>query len=260
MKALLCGLCFDIRALDPNSQWVVCRCGNMAARWEDPLSGKVLVRAKNKDRARMLGLNNRFLEPGALVEAHEADCSFWKNLHSAATNAPGFLFDQKFRGCWAAIYSVGETGDTRWDPGAEDTLPPPSLEPTERPPPASEPVPAPPTDSSLHKLATVKGGAPAPGYERAEAPQPIDPATGQNKDHWVLPEEERAKGYIRPIRRGTTHQKCGATTYMPVACAETYARDPKFYAKTFCCTCVDYFPVGPHGEFVWEGTNEKVGT
>ena len=41
---------------------------------------------------------------------------------------------------------------------------------------------------------------------------------------------------------------------------ETYARDPAFYSGTFCVACGNHFPVGEHGEFVWDGTTEKVGT
>src|SRR4051794_8569721 len=33
------------------------------------------------------------------------------------------------------------------------------------------------------------------------APAPIDPATGMHKDYWVLSAEERAKGFVRPVRR-----------------------------------------------------------
>lgn len=253
MKALICCICMDIRGLDPSRKWTTCRCGNVSARWVDTGPGHVEVRAQDKEAVRMLGLNNAFLEPALTAGVHDRDCEAWASLHKLATKAPGFLFDEKWRGCWAVVYSVGETGDTKWHSSVEDTLPPPSSAATER-------APAPPTDPSLHKLATISGEPPAAGYERADAPQPVDPATGQNKDHWVLPEEERAKGYIRPVRRGTTHLKCGTTTYMPVDCAETYARDPKFYSKTFCFSCKAYLPVGPDGEFVWEGTQEKVGT
>jgi hypothetical protein len=42
--------------------------------------------------------------------------------------------------------------------------------------------------------------------------------------------------------------------------AETYARDPAFYSGTFCCGCGKHFPVGEDGEFVWDGTDVKVGT
>lgn len=54
---------------------------------------------------------------------------------------------------------------------------------------------------------------------------------------------------------------CGTTTRMPQACAETYAANPRYYGSTFCCTCGDYFPVGPDGEFTWvDGSGERVGT
>jgi hypothetical protein len=42
--------------------------------------------------------------------------------------------------------------------------------------------------------------------------------------------------------------------------AETYARQPGFYGATFCCGCGKHLPVGRDGEFVWDGTDEKVGT
>jgi hypothetical protein len=88
----------------------------------------------------------------------------------------------------------------------------------------------------------------------------IDPRSGQQKGYVVLAEEERAKGFVRPVRRAYTHLKCGTDTTMGQTIAETYARDPRFYSGTFCCSCRDHFPVGPEGEFVWAGTSEKVGT
>lgn len=83
---------------------------------------------------------------------------------------------------------------------------------------------------------------------------------GQQEGYVVLAEEERAKGYVRPVRRTYTHQKCGGDTTMSQTIAETYARDPGFYGATFCVHCRAHFPVGAGGEFVWAGTNEKVGT
>lgn len=88
----------------------------------------------------------------------------------------------------------------------------------------------------------------------------IDPKTGMQRDYVVLAEEERAKGFVRPVRRWYTHVTCGQHTQMAQTIAETYARDPFFYSGTFCCTCHAHFPIGPKGEFVWRGTNEKVGT
>ncbi|MCV3209640.1 hypothetical protein OHD62_17500 [Mesorhizobium sp. YC-39] len=88
----------------------------------------------------------------------------------------------------------------------------------------------------------------------------INPATGQQKAYVVLAEEERAKGFVRPVRRTYTHLKCGSDTTMGQSLAETYARDPHFYSGTFCCACRVHFPVGQDGEFVWQGTQEKVGS
>lgn len=53
---------------------------------------------------------------------------------------------------------------------------------------------------------------------------------------------------------------CGTVTTMGAAIAETYAREPGFYGGTYCCGCSTHKPVGPDGEFVWEGTNQRVGT
>ncbi len=85
----------------------------------------------------------------------------------------------------------------------------------------------------------------------------IDPATGQQKGYVVLSEEERKKGFVRPVRRTYRHLPCGSNTTMGLAIAETYARDPKFYSGTFCYSCAKHFPLD---QFVWDGTNEKVGS
>jgi len=83
---------------------------------------------------------------------------------------------------------------------------------------------------------------------------------GQQKGYVVLSEEERAKGFVRPVRRSYVHDKCGVLTTMSQSIAETYARDPYFYSGTFCVGCGAHFPVGDDGEFTWDGTTEKVGT
>jgi hypothetical protein len=53
---------------------------------------------------------------------------------------------------------------------------------------------------------------------------------------------------------------CGAVTTMPQSIAETYAAQPGYYGTTFCCGCGRYLPVGRDGEFVWTGTDQRVGT
>lgn len=86
------------------------------------------------------------------------------------------------------------------------------------------------------------------------------PRKGQQEGYVVLSDEERAKGFVRPVRQSYVHDKCGVKTTMGLALAETYARDPHFYSGTFCCGCGTHFPVGEDGEFVWDGTTERVGT
>jgi hypothetical protein len=79
---------------------------------------------------------------------------------------------------------------------------------------------------------------------------------GQQKDYVVLCPVERAKGFVRPVRRTYKHKTCGTTTTMGLALAETYARDPEFYSGTFCCNCATHFPLD---QFVWED-GEQVGS
>lgn len=138
---------------------------------------------------------------------------------------------------------------------------------------------------------------------------------GQHDTYLVLSDEERAKGFVRPVRRTYRHvgiagpqhplrdltdeereryarfgyvafeayprtngfngadsssvlgrywtqaqfdsigRGCGCETTMALPIAETYARVPSFYGRTFCVNCNAHLPVGPHGEFVWlDGT------
>lgn len=83
---------------------------------------------------------------------------------------------------------------------------------------------------------------------------------GMQDAYLVLSQEERAKGFVRPLRNSYRHLTCGGVTAMGPEIAETYARDPGFYGGTYCATCRDHFPVGANGEFVWDGTDIKVGT
>jgi len=81
--------------------------------------------------------------------------------------------------------------------------------------------------------------------------------SGMQKGYVVLSAEERSKGFVRPVRRSYRHKTCGSTTTMGFALAETYARDPEFYSGTFCVNCAAHFPLD---QFVWEGTEEQVGS
>lgn len=143
----------------------------------------------------------------------------------------------------------------------------------------------------------------------------VDRGDGQNKAYLVLSEEERAKGFVRPVRDSYVHvgiagpkhptrnltaeelerwgdqyaayeeypkpnpdgssavgrfwsqrdldrvgKGCGTLTTMARSISETYARQPGHYGATFCCGCGTHLPVGRDGEFVWAGTEERVGT
>jgi hypothetical protein len=112
------------------------------------------------------------------------------------------------------------------------------------------------------KLETTDGAIPV--HFGSPAPNPTLDENGQHKSYWVLSESERAKGFIRPVRRTYVHEKCGGATTMGQALAETYAREPGFYGATMCVHCRTHFPVGEFGEFVWDDLpghiGEKVGT
>lgn len=101
--------------------------------------------------------------------------------------------------------------------------------------------------------------------------------TSQNEVYLILSPEERAKGFVRPLRRsyihvgiggyeidpndpskhGRTGRGCGVQTSMGLALCETYARDPKFYGSTYCVGCQMHLPVA---EFVWAEDGAVVGT
>lgn len=113
-----------------------------------------------------------------------------------------------------------------------------------------------------------------PRLTRGVDESPVD----QNEVYLVLSEAERAKGFVRPLRRAYVHRYwldgssdalpavitsldgmggCGALTTMGLALCETYARDPSFYGATYCVGCRMHRPVG---EFRWDEDGEVVGS
>lgn len=105
------------------------------------------------------------------------------------------------------------------------------------------------------KRVTTSGRPP----EREDGPTPTarKKVDGQYEDYWVLPEEERAKGFIRPYRDSYVHNACGALTTMGRSLSETYARDPYYYGSTFCTGCHGHFTVD---QFVWDVDGKTVGS
>jgi hypothetical protein len=92
-----------------------------------------------------------------------------------------------------------------------------------------------------------------PALTHGSNSEPVD----QAEVYLVLSEDERGRGFVRPVRRSYVHAACGAVTRMGPELAETYARDPKFYGATYCVGCRMHRPVA---EFTWHGTNEAVGS
>jgi hypothetical protein len=81
----------------------------------------------------------------------------------------------------------------------------------------------------------------AAGYVKFEDyPEEMRPLVGRS---WTQAELDR------PV--------CGGVTTMGRALSETYARDPHFYGLTYCCACQMHRPVA---EFVWKGTQDRVGS
>ena len=141
------------------------------------------------------------------------------------------------------------------------------------------------------------------GWGADDKPRP------QQEAYLVLSDDERAKGFVRPVRYSYRHvgkrpkypllditdeqrelaelwhyvkfeaypesespktgrywtqaeldklgKGCGTVTTMGKAIAETYAREPGFYGATYCVHCQMHLPVE---EFIWEGTDEIVGS
>ena len=86
---------------------------------------------------------------------------------------------------------------------------------------------------------------------------PNDPRLAKGNDtepreqaemYLALSAEELAKGYLRPVRNWYVHSVCNGQTRMPMACAQTHARDPWFYGGTYCCHCQKHRPLT---EFKW---------
>ncbi len=91
-----------------------------------------------------------------------------------------------------------------------------------------------------------------------------DEVPGPQADAYlVLSEDERAKGFVRPLRRSYQHTRgelgtiaCMGSTKMGAELAETYAREPDFYDGTYCTKCRMHKPVA---EFDWLEEDGTVG-
>lgn len=119
MKAVICAAAGGVHIHTPgNGKWEVCQCGNTGAKWEDPEAGKLLVACRGRrDQVFGLGLNNQLL-----LRAITAGGQMWEDYrdwHDIATDAPGYVFDKAKAGCWAVVFRIGSTSDTRFVEGPE---------------------------------------------------------------------------------------------------------------------------------------------
>ena len=82
---------------------------------------------------------------------------------------------------------------------------------------------------------------------------------GQQCCYLILSEEERAKGFVMPVRKTYRHMKCGSDTTMGLAIAETYAARPTFYGGTFCCFCGSHFDLWGYVEGLLDAADVAMG-
>lgn len=73
--------------------------------------------------------------------------------------------------------------------------------------------------------ATTDGLPLRPGHETSPAPAPIDPSSGQHEAYWILSDEERAKGFVRPVRSSYRHVGIPGPTYALRDLTEDEQRD-----------------------------------
>jgi hypothetical protein len=95
------------------------------------------------------------------------------------------------------------------------------------------------TEVDRSKRCMLSGAKETPGHRK------IDPRTGMQKDYVVLCPNERAKGFVRPVRQTYRHLPCNTTTHMGLALAETYARDPWILQRDILLLLQDTLPARP---------------
>ncbi len=119
MKAIICFANHDVHIHSFGETWTSCQCGNVRVKWLDSHLGTVVVAAKNKNKVRLLGLNNAYLIP-AISTIDQPSWDGYRQLHEQATEAPGYIFDKHKAACWATVVPIGSTGDVRWATAEEE--------------------------------------------------------------------------------------------------------------------------------------------
>lgn len=115
-------------------------------------------------------------------------------------------------------------------------------------------------DSYVHAGKKLRGN-----LEKLSPPGYFSEATEKRYaaiDRFELSDGSKAGTYltqeeVNQIEESGHYGGCNGLTTMNRAIAETYARDPNFYTGTFCVHCQQHFPLD---QFVWDGTDEQVGS
>jgi len=119
VKAVICTIREGVHIHTPGvDRWEVCQCGQTGAKWEDPEAGRLIVACRSdRSKVRGLGLNNQLLLRAVTLPGQAWED--YREWHDIATDAPGYVFDKAKAGCWAVVFRVGSTSDTRWATEAE---------------------------------------------------------------------------------------------------------------------------------------------
>lgn len=114
MKAIICAKIGTTHLFTPgHGEWNACECGSTKAKWEDPEAGKIVVAVRgDRTPVRGLGLSNQLLLPALLSQGQAWED--YRHWHDVATEAPGYVFDKSRAGCWAVVFRIGTTSDSRW--------------------------------------------------------------------------------------------------------------------------------------------------
>lgn len=62
---------------------------------------------------------------------------------------------------------------------------------------------------------------------------------GQYEDYPTIDDGE----FVQAVRAYYTHTECGSRTHMSKSLAESVARNPEYYTKTYCAGCQEHVPV-----------------
>lgn len=95
---------------------------------------------------------------------------------------------------------------------------------------------------------TTDGKPPRTGYETSGAPAPLNATTGQHEAYWVLNEEERAKGFVRPVRCNYKH-----VGVRPVYPTRPLTEEEEERYRNFGYACFEEYPSeqNPHIGRYW---------